>query len=191
MNLLNRYILFVQYIVIRFVPQAISVKTYEVRRINESAYLVTSFPEYDYGTSRGIDLNSDAKVVSMDDQKKVLKSGHNIGDNSNGMSMDENPHKHKQKISPFAIKDARKSYFKNFYATMRKVPITTLASSASPTYSGLLDSDLKDYKGAIVPVDSNLITARKLASILVYELQYSDQEYLKNMERIKRRRNRK
>ncbi|CAH2062944.1 unnamed protein product, partial [Iphiclides podalirius] len=193
MNLRNRYIFFIQYIVTRFVPQATSVKTYEVRRLNGSSYIVTSFPEYDYGNSKGVDLSSNAKVIFMDDEKKVMKAGHsNTGCANTTVTVGGNITKNRYKMSAKAIKEARERYFKTFFATMKKTTTTANFNHSAPSaYLSWNDPDV-NVKGASVQMKENLQNARKFASLLIFELQKRDNDPLKVMDStVKRKRSRK
>lgn len=185
MNLHNFYILFIQYIVTRFVPQAISVKTYEVRRLNESSYIVTSFPEYDFDDTKGTDSTCNGKIVFMNDNKEFMKPDHNPTHQTTTVSIDESVIKKTHVISADAIKKARENYFKTFYATMKTPSKTTL--NAPMFFSSLNYPDINPKGKGGTQLNHNLEMARNLALTLIFGLQKHDHDVVKFKDSVVKR----
>lgn len=166
-SLILKYILFIQCVFVSFIKITDSVKTYQVRRINESSYVVTSFPDLEYDSYNKI-LKQPSKdgVVSLTDNMTTTTENYNtITTVTVGEKKDL--HKFKNKVSSSMINKARENYFKNFYATLKK-PINTnisLLPQKMTPYSNfnLMGTTKSSY------FQRNLNVARKLALMLISE----------------------
>lgn len=137
------------------------VKNYQVRRIDESSYLVTSLPDYDY-ISKLLENKTDP-VVPMNDDKRAFTT------NTAAVTVGD---ARKSKKVPFSvINKARDNYFKNFYATMKQ-PISNALLRDKVTPKVEFTNNNIDVKGVTNKIDSNIQMARKLASVLITEVQY-------------------
>lgn len=159
-----RHILFVQYILLNFHKFSISVKTYQVRRINASSYLVTSFPDSEFET-----FSSKAYEPKDPVDKTVFFNPVNDPLITEGLE-DGYVGKPNVKLSASYINKARDNYFKHYYDTKKPV-ITNAGLPSSPTQ----DLSLFDYESRS-NLDFNLLKARNLASVLISESQYPNIE---------------
>lgn len=167
-TLIIRYILFVQYILLNFHSFTISVKTYQVQRINDSSYLVTSFPDSEFETFYSKAYEPRGPV----DKMVFLKAGKdpltNFVTGSLGYSKVMKP---STQLSASYINKARDNYFKQYFSE-RKKPMDTYTglpalANQDPAY---LNYEMKSS------IEFNLIKARNLASVLVNESQYQDHQ---------------
>ncbi|CAG5039671.1 unnamed protein product [Parnassius apollo] len=148
--------------------------------------------EDDKRQNSGIYLNSEAKVVSMDDDKRLYKTDRDFGATSSTVAVDEKKFKHKYKVPETVIKNARENYFRNYYATLKKTPASIDLSPSPPYFTDLIDSDT-NFKNPLMPSDGNLQIARRLASLLIFEMLYKNIAYRKEniTQSLKRKRNHK
>lgn len=163
-----RYILFVQYILLNFQSFTISVKTYQVQRINQTSYLVTSFPDSEFETfySKGYEPKAPIdKMVFLNpvkDSLNIIATG-GLGDLKVG--------KPNTKLPASYINKARDNYFKYYFTETKKTMAT------KPGLPPLLNQDPAylnyEYKWNL---EYNLLKARNLASVLISESQYQDVE---------------
>lgn len=159
-----RHIFFVQYILLNFHSFTLSVKTYQVQRINQSSYLVTSFPDSEFETfySKGYQPKVPIdKMVFLNSGKDALNTiiTGGLGDSKVG--------KPNAKLPASYINKARENYFKHYFSETKKpmVPkggLTPLPNQDLVFYNYELKSNLED----------NVLKARNLASILISESQY-------------------
>lgn len=194
--LITRYILFIQLIFNSFTTFSISVKTYQVRRINESTYLVTSFPEFDnenhkrFLTESSTSINN---VVTLNDDKRYTED---YDTTMSTVTVGEKRDKARQKIiTPELIKKARENYFRSYFATMRRTNFTSLLPDKVNPYINLAESS-NENTVLTVKFKQNLLTARKLASLLINEAQYQTElrnkdTFLDDVKRRKRKLNKK
>lgn len=192
--LIARYILFIQFIFNSFTTFSISVKTYQVRRINESTYLVTSFPDMDPDNhKRFLNENNQDKMIPLEDKKYTDDFDTTLSTVTVGEKKDKVKHKN---ITPEMIKKARENYFRNYFATLKKSNISfSLIPEKANSYMNLVESN-NETNVSSVKFKQNLITARKFATVLINELQYqvdtkTKDKFLDEASRKKRYINRK
>ncbi|CAG9792116.1 unnamed protein product [Diatraea saccharalis] len=156
-------VLLVKCIFISFFTISISVKTYQVRRVNESTYLVTSFPEFDYENFRLYqEYTLKPRYPPSTDKGKSSRSVyHNTKTVTIVGGTNENM---KPKVPASVINEARDNYFKTFYATMRK-------SIQTNHHFITMTEATAEKKHNLTNFNQNLLTARKLASFLIGEVQ--------------------
>lgn len=180
-----RHILFIHCILLHFHTFSISVKTYQVQRINESSYLVTSFPDSEFETfyskayapkdteDKMIFLNpvKDSLITSSLEDVKVVKPN--------------------AKLPASYINKARDNYFKHYLTETKKPVVSNAGSPPLVTQEpALFNYDIKTN------LELNLQKARNLASVLINESQCPDLEgktkdkSIKNKDLIKRPRRR-
>lgn len=138
-----------------------SVKTYQVRRLNDSSYLVTSFPDYDY---ENYYRRFDAKERKENVISLSRKSSNSIDDYETTAL---NEVKSKNKISSSLINKARDNYFKTFYTTKKKPMNTKMCLQQKGfNFSNTVLANIKENK-PVSRLYLNLEKARNLASILI------------------------
>lgn len=175
----TKYVLFTQWI-LTGLTFTNSVKTYQVDRINETSYIVTSFPDYEqykrmFHMKSNIDnlfTNNDKRSIGIDYYNTPTVT---VGDKKYM----------KSKIPSAYIKKVREHYFRNYYATMNKPKTPQDLYSTKPLVFDVLETD-KDSKP--MKLQKNLKTARKLASKLVFEVNNAIKEnvFYSNVNRMKR-----
>lgn len=153
-----RHILFVQYILLHFHTFSICVKTYQVQRINESSFLVTSFPDSEFETFYSkphAPKDTEDKMIFLNPIKDPLFTS-SLEDVKVG--------KANAKLPASYINKARDNYFKH-YLTEPKKPVVTNAVPLANQDSALFNYDNK------LSLELNLQKARNLASVLISESQ--------------------
>lgn len=192
--LIARYILFIQFIFNSFTTFSISVKTYQVRRINESTYLVTSFPDMEPDShKRFLNDNSQDKLIPLEDKKYTDDFDTTMSTVTVGEKKDKVKHKN---ITPEMIKKARENYFRTYFATMKKSNISfSLLPEKANSYMNLVETN-NETNVSSIKFKQNLLTARKFATVLINELQYqvdtkTKDKFLDETRRKKRYINRK
>ncbi|CAH0721554.1 unnamed protein product, partial [Brenthis ino] len=173
-----------QWILTGLVTFSCSVKTYQVNRINESSYLVTSLPDFEHAKkfdkkangNRIVPINNDKRSFTINDYYDSTPSTVNVGEKKENL---------KVTIPASFIKNARDQYFRNYYPTMKTS--NSLYSPEVNSYSEL--APLKKCK----PLQSrhNLNIARYLASRLIMGEQDElgqDNKIIRNKRRTKSQR---
>lgn len=178
--LATKHVLFMQWILTGLVTFSCSVKTYQVNRINESSYLVTSLPDFEHAkidkkanVNRIIPINNDKRSFTINDYYDSTPSTVNVGEKKENF---------KTKIPASFIKKARDQYFRNYYPTMKTS--NNLYSPEINSYSEL--TPLK--KCEPLQARHNLNIARYLASRLILGKQDKsgqDNKIIRNKRRIK------
>uniref|UniRef100_A0A2A4JNB9 Uncharacterized protein n=1 Tax=Heliothis virescens TaxID=7102 RepID=A0A2A4JNB9_HELVI len=189
-SLITRYILFIQFVFNSFTTFSISVKTYQVRRINESTYLVTSFPELENDNhKRYSDNNIPNKIVTLNDDKKFTEEYETT---MSTVTVGDKREKAKSKsLSPELIKKARENYFRTYYATMKKSNYNlTMIPDRVNNFINLVEISSENNNISSMKFKQNLVTARKLATILINVAQTQTDLKTKDkfLEEVKRRR---
>lgn len=156
-----RHILYVQYILLNFHSFTVSVKTYQVHRINESSYLVTSLPdsEFELFNSKVYDPKGSVdKMIFLNPGKDTLNP-FDVG--SLGESKVEKPN---TKVSASYINKARENYFKHHFSESKKPVATNMELPHQSNQDAIyLNYEIKSN------LESNLLKARNLASVLINE----------------------
>lgn len=119
-----------------------SLNTYKVCRVNESTYLVTTYPDWDYEQLQTVTSNGTEIPVNVGEKRE----------------------KPKLKLSASFINKARENYFKTIYSTFKKSNNTDSVITANIQKSNPMEEIEADS-------NKNLLVARKLASILLDEIQ--------------------
>lgn len=177
------YFLVVKCIFISFFTFSISVKTYQVRRVNESTYLVTSFPEFDY---ENFDKTTKKETTISDGKISTYYTTASYFDGTTStVTVGDNKDRTKQRISASEINKARENYFRQFYATVKKSNMSLLPLKVQP-YLTLADSTFEP-PNSVANLNHNLLIARKLASVLVTEVQNDHGVKFRRVKRNKRR----
>lgn len=172
------YFLLVKCFLISFITHTISVKTYQVRRVNESTYLVTSFPELDYENYKNVVTGNvlspkNKETTLSDDKRSPFPSTLSFFYSTvSTVSVGDSKNRSKLKIPASVINKARDNYFRHFYATMKKSNISLFPQKFNHQYMTLPETDVGE-KNPVSSVNNNLLTARKLASLLITEVQIS------------------
>lgn len=193
-SLITRYILFIQLIFSSFTTFSISVKTYQVRRINESTYLVTSFPELDSENHKRYSENiTPFKVLTLNDDKKTTEDYDTTMSTVSTVTVGERKAKFKQKpqITAEFIKKARENYFRTYFAAIKKTNVShSLVPEKSNIYINMVEVNNNETTGQSAKFKQNLITARKFAMLLINEAQYQADMKVKDklLEEVKRKR---
>ncbi|CAD0198710.1 unnamed protein product [Chrysodeixis includens] len=194
--LIARYILFIQFIFSSFTTFSISVKTYQVQRINESTYLVTSFPDMDPDThKRYLDKDDENKVITPNGEKKYTED---LDTTQSTVTVGEKKIKPKQKnVSPEVIQKARENYFRKYFAKTKKMNNSgSLIPEKASSYMNLVEPNKETNVSSGGKFKQNLLTARKYATVLINEIQYqvdtkTKEKILEESRRKKRYMNRK
>lgn len=187
------YFLIVKCILISFFTFSTSVKTYQVRRVNESTYLVTSFPEFDYDDFKKSfeEKTTTNKVLSLNDDKRSPYSLSFFDSTSSTVTVGDKREKAKNNIPASVINKAREDYFRTYFATMKKSNLSLLPYKTHP-YMNLAES-LLDPNNSSLNLNHNLVIARKLATVLIDEGQNSHSAKFRGVRKKRRivmRRNR-
>lgn len=163
-SLITKYILFIQLIFNSFTTFSISVKTFQVQRINESAYLVTSLPEFETENhKRFSNKKTKNKIVPLNDKKHTDDYDFKMSSVTVGEKRDKLRHK---PVSAEFIKKVRERYFRTYYATIKKSS-SLLPEKLNPFLLDITNSStIKTAK-----FQHNLLTARKIALLLFDQLQ--------------------
>lgn len=152
-------------------PFTVCVNIYKIRRLNESTYLVTSFPEWDYEQFS----KSPSYVEKQDPYQDIfLNYKTNVEvDNVKANDVDIlglQEEKGNSKISPEFIAKARDNYFRTYYNTSKKLNKTKYLFPYN-----IFKTDNNKYENWTNIIsryeNNNLRMARKLACILLGEIQ--------------------
>lgn len=165
-----RYILFVQYILLNFHSFTISVKTYQVQRLNESSYLVTSFPDSEFETFSSkafVPKGPIDKMVFLNTGKDPFSTIATGGLGSLGGAKAVKPN---ARLLPASyINKARENYFKHYFSETKKPVITNAVLPPLPNQDpAFFNYEVKSN------LEFNLLKARNLVSVLISESQYQD-----------------
>lgn len=146
---------------------AVGVKTFQVRRINYSTFMVTSLPEFDYDNYKNM-INfkrTKGKLLSFSD------------DTFEAYDMTTIPiggKRNKAKVPALYINKIRENYFRHYYGTLKKSNKTTMSLIPSSITDKpiLTNSSAIALKSANSGLIANIDKARRLASVLIGEGQY-------------------
>lgn len=173
-SLITRYILFIQFIFNSFTTISISVKTYQVDRINETTYVVTSLPEIDTDSrdNRKRFLDQKNTTGSLDDLIPLMYDKFTTGDFGTTIStvtVGEKKEKVVPKITPELIKKARENYFRTYFAMLAKLNATSSPQGDNAFQNLTLLETSTDNNRLTAKLNQNLQIARKFASVLINE----------------------
>lgn len=159
-----------------------SSKTFQVHRFNETSYIVTTVPDMDDPYNIVLDDNVFGKT---DTGKRVGNSDYDCaGCIINTIKVGDVPAKRKTKVSIAFINKARENYFRKYYGTTKKPTLSSLLPDKVLPYMQYFDSTAssqQSYENSF----SNLEMARKLAYVLMAEVQTKTEERL-NVDKHKR-----
>lgn len=173
-----------------FTTHSISVKTYQVRRINESTYLVTSLPEFENENHKRFSNDkSSNKVVPLNDYKRYtgyyestmsgVRSSVTVGEKRDKVKNGT--------VSAKFIKAVRERYFRTYYTTNKKSTISLLPEKISPFLAEISN----DGAGVTVKLKQNLFKARKIASVVINQFQSRVKRRKVFFDEVKRRKRNK
>ncbi|CAF4854899.1 unnamed protein product [Pieris macdunnoughi] len=140
--MLQQYTAPILYVLNSLINKCNTVKNYQVRRINDTTYLVTCYPEIDC-------LDFESQIVPVNDKRYTAFV--NTWREPTTITVGEKP-KHKPPSASFITK-VRENYFRHFFAT-KKTPTPTDVDNMYDAFS----------------LDRNLQKARRLASLLKAEV---------------------
>lgn len=191
-SLVTRYIFFIQLIFSSFTTFSISVKTYQVRRINDTTFLVTRFPEFDFDNKKRY-LEANSTNNYQESYFPLMQQKHTTEDYEiTTVSVGDKRPKPKPKITSEVIKKARENYFRRYFSIVAKTNTNiSLLPEGFHTYTNMVEGiDEADYSNKL---KQNLMTAKKLAGILLSEgkfqapLKFKEKYLFDEMARTKRK----
>lgn len=180
-SLITRYIFFIQLILNSFTTFSYSLKTYQVQCINESTYLVTSLPEFENVNRKRLSHNAITKLFSLNDAKR--STNHHSSTRSSVTVGEERRKIQAKTISPEFIKKVRENYFRTFHTTVGKATHSLLPDKLN-RYQIDISTSSTDLTAKI---NSNLVIARKIASVLINKYKMDMKKRAIFLERVKRR----
>lgn len=150
-------------------------KTYKVHRLNDSTYLVTSYPEWKYDELQFVHNNNvvnDERKEHFIDGKRESSSSNS--DTANAINVGGRSKETSTKIPSSLIAKARENYFRTFYATMKspEKPVYVLTNKMFGPTRIDTKSEITALSHSNGVNNENLVMARKLASILLGEIQF-------------------
>lgn len=180
-SLITKHVLFMQWILTDLVTFSSSIKTYQVERINESSYLVTSLPQFDH--RRFKNMRNFKRIIPIDNNKRYVTVNSYYG--STPCTVNVGGRKGtKARIPASMINRARDHYFRHYYATLKttvpELPIRNSFEDSTPPRSHQIPSKLKH----------NLNRSRCLALRLIVGVTRNDLERENKVESVKRNKRR-
>lgn len=179
-SLITKHVLFMQWILTDLVTFSCSIKTYQVERINESSYLVTSFPHFHQKRIKNI--RNFKRIIPIDNNKRYVNFYSYYDSTPCTVNVDGRKGA-KGKIPASVINKARDHYFRHYYATLKttvpEFPMRDSFKDLTPS-GNHVSSKLKH----------NLNRSRFLALRLIVGVKCNDLEQEKSVESVKRNKRR-
>lgn len=170
-----KYILLVKFILSSFTCLTFCFKTYQVHRINETAYLVIAVPDFNDNNETRHVSESNNNENNLINKPKTSYKGSNF---TNPYSSSIINHQ-KGKISQEEINKARETYFRIFNATMKPTPSIGELFPIVPAYTNVSRiNNIHNNCGEDTSAQ-NLETARSLVSALLQQIHFKPRERIK------------